>query len=161
METRKEQVRIKEGKINYACLMGDCPKSCCGPFGGVQNGLDSVNGTDFGEITLTPEDSNKLISAGLVHLIEMTNNDNYKMKLQKDGACIAFIDGKCSIHAVKPSICRAFPFYVDMFVGLCTVSGSCPGCGGEGWTDLKELSEEINASKAMYNFWLAKIEEKI
>ena len=131
MLSKKEKVRIENDKINYSCIMGDCPSSCCGPFGGVQNGLDSINGIDFAEITLTPDDSNKLISAGHAHLIELTDKGYYRMRLKVDGSCSAFIEGKCSVHVVKPSICRAFPFYIDMFVGLCTVSGSCPGCGGE------------------------------
>jgi hypothetical protein len=159
MEPKKEKVKIANGKINYSCLMGDCPSSCCGPFGGVQSGLDSVNGTEFSEITLTTNDSDKIINAGYAHLIELTEKDYYRMKLKPDSACVAFIDGKCSIHSIKPSICKAFPFYIDMFVGLCTVSGSCPGCGGDGWTDLKDISEEISSAKDMYDFWLRNIQK--
>jgi len=75
------------------------------------------------------------------------------MRLNEDGSCKAFINGQCFIHDFKPSICRAFPFYIDMFVGLCVVSGSCPGVGA-GWTLLEDIRPEINAAKSIYNFWV-------
>jgi len=156
---KKEKAIIVDGQINYSCLVGDCPSSCCGPFGGVKSGLDSLDGIDFSEIILTPNDSDKIITSGNVHFVELTDKGYYRMKLHSDGACTAFINGKCSIHTVKPSICRAFPFYIDMFVGLCTVSGSCPGCGGEAWTNLNDLSLEISAAKDMYEFWIERIKK--
>ena len=79
------------------------------------------------------------------------------MKLEEDGSCSAFLDGKCSIHSVKPSICRAFPFYIDMFVGLCAVSANCPGVGS-GWISIEEINPEIQATMAMYSFWIKRIE---
>ncbi|HYD22743.1 MAG TPA: YkgJ family cysteine cluster protein [Flavipsychrobacter sp.] len=159
MEAKKEKVRMENGEINFSCLVSDCPSSCCGPFGGVHGNLDSLNNIDFGEISLTTNDSNKIISSGHARLIELVG-ENYRMKLNSDGSCSAFIDGKCSIHSSKPSICRAFPFYVDMFVGLCVASGSCPGCGGDGWTKLKDLTEEISAAKEIYNFWLENLSDQ-
>lgn len=160
MEVRKEKIKVDGNKINFACLMENCPTSCCGPFGGVQNGLDSVTDTEFADITLTDHNSKKIITSGNAHLIELTERGYYRMKLNPDSSCSAFINGICSIHKVKPSICRAFPFYLDMFVGLCTVSGSCPGCGSDGWTDFDDLSEEITAVKEMYEFWLHVTQEK-
>jgi Fe-S-cluster containining protein len=145
-------VQVIDGKINFACLREDCPSSCCGPFGGVQSGIDSIEGRPFSEIVLTTEDANRINAAGYSHLIELTDAKHYRMKLLEDGTCSALRDGRCSIHKIKPTLCRAFPFYVDMFVGLCGVT-ECPGFGS-GWTKMENLKEEINAAKGMYSFWL-------
>jgi Fe-S-cluster containining protein len=145
-------VKLIDGKINFACLREDCPSSCCGPFGGVHSGIDSVEGRPFSEIVLTPDDANRINSEGYSHLIELTDSGHYRMRLLEDGTCAAFKDGRCSIHKIKPTLCRAFPFYVDMFVGLCAVT-ECPGFGS-GWTKTENLKEEINAAKRMYSFWL-------
>jgi len=111
-----------------------------------------VEGRKFNEIVLTEEDTNRLLSSGCAHLIERTDEGYYRMKLHQDGSCVAFISGRCSIHAVKPTLCRAFPFYVDMFVGLCGVT-DCPGFGS-GWTKVEDLRGEVKAAKKMYSFWL-------
>ena len=79
------------------------------------------------------------------------------MNLLSDGTCTAYLNGKCSIHSVKPTICQAFPFYVDMFVGLCAIT-TCPGFGA-GWTKIDKLSSEVEAAKSMYNYWLSMIHQ--
>jgi len=101
---------------------------------------------------LTDDDASRLLAAGCSHLIEPTEPGHYRMKLLEDGTCTAFIDGRCSIHKIKPTLCRAFPFYVDMFVGLCGVT-ECPGFDS-GWTKVEDLQEEVQAAKEMYSFWL-------
>lgn len=149
-------VQINDGKINFTCLRDACPNSCCGPFGGVQRGIDSVEGRRFSDIVLTPQDTQKIIEAGSSHLIESTEEGRFRMRLQDDGTCTAFRGGICTIHKVKPTLCRAFPFYVDMFVGLCGVT-ACPGFGA-GWTKVEDLKDEIEAAKHMYEFWLDRLE---
>jgi Fe-S-cluster containining protein len=149
-------VQIVDGKINFACLRGDCPNSCCGPFGGVQRGIDSIEGREFSEIALTDDDVRRLLAAGFSNLIELTQSGHYRMRLLEDGTCTALNkEGRCSIHSIKPTLCRAFPFYVDMFVGLCAVT-ECPGFGS-GWTNIENLQGEIMAAKKMYSFWLDRI----
>lgn len=153
---RKDLVRIetRDGRINFVCLREECPHSCCGPFGGVQRGIESIEGREFSEILLTPDDYRKLAAAGRLHLTEKVGN-RYRMRLLEDGACSALKGGMCSIHDTKPTVCRAFPFYVDMFVGLCAVT-TCPGFGA-GWTPVADLVGEIEASKKMYQHWLDQI----
>lgn len=151
------RVEIKDGRINFVCLREECPHSCCGPFGGVQRGIESIEGRGFSEIILTPADYSRLASAGKLHLAEKAGT-HYRMRLTEDGTCSAFKDGRCSIHQVKPTVCRAFPFYVDMFVGLCAVT-TCPGFGA-GWTPVADLAEEIQASKKMYQHWLDEIADE-
>ncbi len=153
-----KRVEIVDDKINFVCLKEECPQSCCGPFGGVQRGIDSVEGRDFSEIILTDEDSKGILASGYSNLIELTDHDNYRMKLLLDGTCSAFVEGRCTVHRIKPTICKAFPLYVDMFVGLCAIT-SCPGFGA-GWTRIDRLYFEIEASKKMYNYWLTLMENK-
>ena len=149
---------IQEGKLNFICLGDKCPNNCCGPFGGVQRGIDSIDGKKFSEIILTPEDSKRLLESGCSNLIELTSNGGYRMRTEKDGTCVALKDGLCTIHHLKPTLCRAFPFYIDMFVGLCGIT-DCPGFG-EGWTDLNSLDGEIKAAGEMYKFWVDSIQIK-
>jgi Fe-S-cluster containining protein len=147
---------VVDGRINFVCLQEDCPDTCCGPFGGVQRGIDSVEGRQFHEIVLTPADAKRLLSSGCAYLMERTKDGTWRMITSADGSCTAFKDGFCSIHSVKPTLCKAFPFYIDMFVGLCGVTG-CPGFG-QGWTDLEDLRGEVQAAKEMYMFWLNSID---
>src|SRR5262245_25214966 len=68
------KLKVVDGRINFSCLREKCPNSCCGPFGGVQRGIDSVEGRRFSEIVLTPGDSKKLIQAGYSNFMERTSN---------------------------------------------------------------------------------------
>jgi Fe-S-cluster containining protein len=151
-------VEIVNGKLNFVCLAESCPEPCCGPFAGVQNGIAAVDGRPFHEIVLTEKDSRRLIAAGQSHMIDMRQGQNDCMRLLEDGTCTAFKNGRCSIHACKPTVCVAFPFYVDMFVGLCCVT-ACPGFSA-GWTPLAQLVSEIEAARNMYRFWLETIERQ-
>jgi Fe-S-cluster containining protein len=146
---------VLNGRINFSCLQQECPSSCCGPFGGVKLGIDSIEGREFSEILLTPADYSKIVQAGHSNLIERTAAGDYRMRLEEDGTCCALKEGLCSINDVKPTICRAFPFYVDMFVGLCGIT-DCPGFGA-GWTKVENLQDEVNAAKEMYTFWLSRL----
>jgi len=41
--------------------------------------------------------------------------DGYRrLKTRPDGTCVQWIDGKCSIHGIKPETCRAGPFTFDV-----------------------------------------------
>jgi len=146
------KVQIKDGMINFACLREECAVPCCGPFSGLNTDIDSVHGREFQDIFLTDEDHLRLIENGRSDSAEEDENGHHKMRLKPDGSCTAFVNGRCSIHRFKPSLCRAYPFYVDMFTGLCA-SRSCPGFGG-GWTPLTDLKPEIECTMAMYEYWL-------
>jgi Fe-S-cluster containining protein len=37
-----------------------------------------------------------------------------RLRLKRDGFCVLFQDGKCSIHSIKPETCVAGPFTFDM-----------------------------------------------
>ena len=157
--SNNKKVEIVDGMINFACLKKECETPCCGPFSGVNQDIDSVHGREFHDIVLTPEDYKGVIENGRIDLVEAGEDGHVRMRLKDDGTCEAFIDGKCSIHEFKPSICRAYPFYLDMFTGLCA-SISCPGFGG-GWTPLEDLKPEIECTAAMYKYWLEFVDKDL
>lgn len=41
-------------------------------------------------------------------------NGYRRLRLQAGGACILFVDGRCSNHGIKPETCRAGPFTFDV-----------------------------------------------
>lgn len=153
----KNIVKINNGKINFSCKMHHCQHSCCGPFSGITNELSNIDHRPFDEIVLTREDYELLYSNGYAELIEEGFSEEmqrtyYKMALEEDGTCKAFVDGKCSIHEISPTLCKAFPFYFDMFSGLCAIS--CEGFSDEHWTDFDNYKSNFEAAKKMYEFWL-------
>ena len=149
---------IKEGKINFYCKMHHCKQSCCGPFHGVTEGLGNIDKRPFEEIVLTKEDYDRLYDSGYASYIEEgysaeMQKKYYKMALEKDGTCKAFYGGKCSINGVKPTLCTAFPFYFDMFSGLCAIE--CEGfCEENALVPLAEYEGCLEAAKKMYEFWI-------
>ena len=159
--------------IPFVCLGSECPSSCCGPFHGTRalravltvedlgRPLDepAQSATDvsiFAQIRLTAEDVARLQRAGLDRMMVYRGDSNrpaYYLRLRDDGSCAALTPtGSCSIHSYRPTICRAFPFYLDLFAGLSLVE-ACPGVGA-GEQPLSALKEEIASAIAMYKFWL-------
>ena len=150
-------MRIKDGKINFCCKMHNCKHSCCGCFAGITDELNNIENRPFDEIVLTDEDFQKLYENGYAHLIEEGYSEQmhktyYKMALEPDGTCKAFVNGRCSIHDINPTLCKAFPFYFDMFSGLCAIK--CEGFTDEYWTDLEDYRSNFEYAKKMYEFWL-------
>jgi Fe-S-cluster containining protein len=164
-------------RVPFTCLGSLCPSTCCGPFQGTK-ALQAVLTTDdlgsalphepsspvegvsiFAQIRLTPDDIERLQTAGLDRMIVYRGDavkPNAYLQLREDGSCAALgRDGLCSIHPSRPTICRAFPFYLDLFAGLCMVD-ACPGVG-KGEKTLDDLSVEIQAAVDMYRFWLDQI----
>lgn len=150
-------LKIKDGKINFKCCQSNCKHTCCGPFSGISQELKSLDNRPFDEIVLTPEDYERISSSGFENFTEkavspVTGKEYYRMALEKNGTCKAFVDGKCSIYKVSPTLCKAFPFYYDMFAGLCAIS--CEGFSDDVWVDLEDIEPFLNSAKKMYQFWL-------
>ena len=150
-------MKIKDGKINFCCRMQHCTHSCCGPFAGITGELNNIDRRPFDEIVLTGEDYDLLYANGYADLIEEGYSPEmkkryYKMALEEDGTCKAFVDGKCLIHEISPSLCKAFPFYFDMFSGLCAIA--CEGFGDDHWTDLSQYKSNFEYARKMYEFWM-------
>lgn len=147
---RLKKVEIVDGKINFTCLKEACPTGCCGPFSNI--------GERPSRIALTEEDVRRIIEAGGSHVIELTEDDTLSMKLSADGTCAALENGRCSIHTFKPTICRAYPFQVDITGDLFGIT-ACPGFGS-GYTNIEELSAETTAAKEMRRFLLKDINDE-
>lgn len=150
-------MKIKNGKINFCCKMDKCKHSCCGPFEGISKEICNIDSRPFDEIVLTKEDYETICEKGFKHLTEEGYSDvmkkpYYKMALESNGTCKAFKDGKCSIHDFSPSLCQAFPFYFDMFSGLCAIE--CEGFSDDKWTELSAFNVSIEKARKMYEFWL-------
>ncbi len=149
------KIKIVDGQINFSCLQQDCPQTCCGPFSGVHKGIESIGNREFSEIVLSNEEARKIIGGGFSDLIDIAPDGYYRMRLLSDGSCMALNNGLCTIHPLKPLLCKAYPFYIDMFAGLCA-STSCPGFGA-GWTSMKDLESEILSTLEVYRNWLSRI----
>ena len=150
-------LKIKDGQINFRCKAARCQHSCCGPFEGVSDELCSIDCRPFDEIVLTPEDYQQIYENGYADLIEEGYSPEmqkkyYKMALEPDGTCKAWRNGKCVIHDFSPTLCRAFPFYFDMFSGLCAIN--CEGFSDDTWSDLDNYRGNFDAARRMYRFWL-------
>jgi len=164
--------------IPFVCLGSRCPNTCCGPFhgtGALQAFLthgdlgkklrgphdpeepdEAQSLSIFAQIRLTPKDVHRLQEAGLDHMIVRRGNPDelaHYLSLKPDGTCAALTSDKlCGIYPHRPTMCRAFPFYFDLFAGLAMVS-SCPGVGA-GESTIKDLEVEIRAAIEMYEYWL-------
>ena len=150
-------LKIKDGKINFKCKAEQCEHSCCGPFCGITKELCSIDKRPFDEIVLTGEDYKTLYENGYADLIEEGYSEEmkkkyYKMALEPNGSCKAFVNGRCSIHSISPTLCKAFPFYFDMFSGLCAIQ--CEGFTEDVLTDLEDYKGYFDSAKKMYEFWL-------
>lgn len=150
-------LKIRDGKINFCCKMQYCSHNCCGPFAGITETLDSIDHRPFDEIVLTQEDYDTLYKHGYSNLIDEgysaeTGKQYFKMALETDGTCKAFVDGRCLIHRISPTLCKAFPFYFDMFSGLCAIN--CEGFSDDDWMDMGECTPYFEAAKRMYAFWI-------
>ncbi len=156
-------MKIENGKINFRCKAENCKHSCCGPFDGISQELCNIDRRPFDEIVLTEEDYRRICEQGYAEFVEEGYSETarkayYKMALEADGTCKAWKDGRCSIHGFSPTLCQAFPFYFDMFSGLCAID--CEGFSDDTWTDLEEYREYIEKARKMYEFWL-KFYEKV
>lgn len=156
-------LKIFDGKINFCCLKNYCQHSCCGPYSSISKSLGNIDHRPFDEIVLTDEDYDRIYKSGYADLIEdgvseETGKSYHKMALETDGTCKAFVDGKCSIQSIKPTLCSAFPFYFDMFSGLCAIE--CDGFSDKYWTDIADLKPCFEAAKKMYEFWIKFYTEK-
>lgn len=167
-------------ELPYVCLGSSCPNCCCGPFHGTGALVATTRPQDLGrplepdeadeaasisifaQIRLLPVDVQRLQFAGLDDMIVRRGSieePRYHLRLKPDGTCAALASGGlCSIHHARPTLCRAFPFYVDLFAGLSMVR-SCPGVGA-GKTKIKDLTTEIESAVTLYRFWLDEIERR-
>ena len=137
--------------------MEKCKNSCCRSFDGIGGNIYNVEGRPFSEIVLTEGDLSTLLRNDRGDLVEerrseLTGKTYHILRTDDDGRCLAHTDGRCSVNGFKPTLCRAFPFYFDMFSGLCIIG--CEGFSGSACTDLEDYRESVDAAKQMYWYWM-------
>ena len=118
-------------EINFTCLKEKCPNSCCGPFKGMEEHLVSLFGLKLCDIPLITKETVKVIKK-LGKQDKIFFHKELKIwfiKLNEDKSCPFWKNGLCEIYFKKPLVCSAYPFYIDLFAGIC-VDKSCPGIGG-------------------------------
>jgi Fe-S-cluster containining protein len=168
-------------RVPYVCLGSECPNTCCGPFHGTRALSALTSSHELGEIILGPCDPHeqdtaddisvfaqirlmdsdvmRLQGAGLDNMIVrrgLTAKPVYYLRLLSDGTCASLsVDRVCTIYHARPTLCRAFPFYFDLFAGLSMVE-SCPGVGA-GESAVVDVRESIKAAVEMYESWLADV----
>ncbi len=89
----------------------------------------------FGGTYVTPEDVQSIsayLGIGSEEFVSryLAPSGNRRVLVQgKDGKCI-FFNGLCSIHPVKPKMCKAWPFIKPVLADVFNwkiMAGSCPG----------------------------------
>lgn len=153
------KVKIVDRKINFKCLEDKCPNNCCGAFSGISDDIQPLKNESF-EGLLTKNDIKKMKNCGCKDYIDYIDNKNAKLKVASDNTCLLFKEGKCSIYKNHPQVCKAFPFYIDMFSGLSVIVGDCPGVGA-GWTPIEDLYSSIMDTTDVYELWIKKIRKDI
>ena len=148
----KSKIEIKNNKINWVCLREKCPRSCCGSFEDRNRIYDKLFLSCFNigheAIFLTADDEKRIKNKKGKDFIEILKDGETYIKLNKNHSCPFLKNKLCSIYNIRPHLCRAYPFYLDLASGL-NVDVFCPGIG-KGWTDIKEIKEYIKAMNKVY-----------
>ncbi len=135
----------------FKCLREQCSKPCCGPYSAISPQLQPLGSVLPTEIVLTPKDINLLKTAKRDDLICYEKEKLPRIKTDFDGTCAAFKNGQCEIYPNRPSICKAYPLYMDMYMGVCLLK-ECPGCFED--ADIDAFSESISCLLDVYQYWI-------
>jgi Fe-S-cluster containining protein len=63
-----------------------------------------------------------------------------------NGDCVFFVEGKCSIHPVKPAQCRLYPFWFQNVRNEAAweqTCAECPGIGEGDWVSPEEIFLQV------------------
>lgn len=141
------------------CKGYKCKNNCCLAFNGISDRIIPFNNEiGFSDIILSEDDYNNIIDNGHQEFVEISTNGLPRIKTSPDGICSAFIDGKCSIYGCRPMVCRAYPFYIDMFAGLCTIKDCCAAPDD---CDINKYADDIKAVISVYKTWIQMYEKKL
>lgn len=142
---------MSQNKQKFNCLGAACPNHCCGAYTGISPNLQTTGSTLFSEIVLLPEDVSRIQEAGYEHLIVHKNDKLSCIKTAPDGTCAALSNGRCAIYDYRPSICRAYPLYLDMYTGVCLLK-ECPGVSED--ISIADFSYNLNYLLNIYQYWI-------
>ena len=71
-------------------------------------------------------------------------NDGMRyLQERENGDCVFFMDGRCSVHPVKPTQCRLYPFWFQNVRSEKTWRKTCEECPGIGEGELVSPDEII------------------
>ncbi len=139
-------------KMLFCCQGEQCSESCCGAFSGFSDRLFSVEGREFKDIILTPQDFNRLHESIYNKYIFIDKDGIKKIITDEQGVCSAYQSGKCLMNDFKPTICKCFPLYLDAFIGLCAFK-DCPSVKKD--YTVENYSNELQYLLDMYEFWVS------
>lgn len=120
--------------------------------------MQPLGNIDFSEIVLLPEDVNRLKEAGCEGLIRTNAEGIATILTAPDGTCAALKDGRCAIYDARPAICRAYPLYLDMFTGACTLN-ECKAVPSD--LKLSDCKEALASLLDIYQYWICYYRDKI
>ena len=142
---------MSDHKRGFKCLGADCPNHCCGAFNGINENLSIIGNRRFSDIILTDQDCDNLVAYGADEYIVEGENGLKRMRTLEDGTCTALEQGKCKIYPARPSLCQAFPLYLDMFGGVCCIN-ECKGYNDQNcFVDDKKALENL---LDIYQYWI-------
>ena len=118
----------------FKCIQcGDC---CKGYGGTVISDTDTQQIADYIDMPLEQFIKNHCVESGNMRML----------KQQPSGYC-TFWDKNCTIHPVKPAMCRAWPFIKSVLIDAANwqiMAGSCPGMRTD--VDDERICHEIRQS---------------
>ena len=135
----------------FCCMLANCPEGCCGAYSGFSKYLSSVDKREFKEIVLTDRDASLLKNSKYSEYVYQGSDGLFRIYTSEDGCCKAYRNGKCSIEELKPTICKCYPLYLDIFVGICSIL-SCPAVDSN--FSLSQYEDELIPFLDMCEFWV-------
>lgn len=148
----------KVNNAGFACLGKGCPNHCCGAFNGVSDKLRELDVFAFSEIVLLPDDIRRIRQAGKEDYIARKEDGIWTMKTADDGTCAALRGGRCDIYEVRPSLCKAYPLYLDLFAGLCCVT-ECPAFDPA--APHQAYQEALRSLLDVMQYWINRYRERL
>lgn len=91
----------------------------------------------MGGIILSRKDSERLAAHLGLSVAELhagyaeEKRGKYRLRAGEDGACVFFVNGaRCGVHAAKPDICRAWPYFRGNLEDPASLAMAAQGCPG-------------------------------
>jgi Fe-S-cluster containining protein len=125
---------LKNG-VRFRCT--DCGACCTGAPGRVRISEE--------ELEAVSEFRNESLSA-LRNRVTYEQQGTLLLKERDNGDCVFFEDGRCSIHPVKPTQCRLYPFWfqnVRNEEAWRKTCAECPGIGQGDWISPDEIIRQV------------------
>src|SRR5678815_2582199 len=72
-----------------------------------------------------------------------------RLRVPRDANCHFLVDGGCSIHAVKPTQCRIFPFWPELLESRREWKKTARYCPGIGQGSLIQISDARDQAREM------------